>query len=330
MRNSKKFDNVLNECLEQTLFKGESVEQCLQSFPAHADRLKPLLEVALAIQKASAIQPDPGLKDKARYQLYSALRETEYKKRLFLNWKWQPQWSVSLAIVLVLLLAGSGTVAAASGSMPDEPLYPVKLATEQAQLVFTPSALSKAELCAKLADRRVAEIVRMADESKPEQIERTAHRLDIYLTRIADLASVGQVPEAPTMVLPSAEDHSVRKVPFLPPGATGAPPMIPGFANNQTIGKAPLPFPGIRENPVVALSGGEEPVVGKATLPPEQGRIGFDRRAKLRGMVVNGAQEHPQRMRAILEKVPPSARPALLRAIAIAESDYEKALKSLD
>ena len=72
--------------------------------------------------------------------------------------------------------------------MPDEVLYPVKLATEQAQLILTPSSLGKAELYAKLADRRVAEIVYLAKKGDAEPIELAIQRLDVSLTEIAALA----------------------------------------------------------------------------------------------------------------------------------------------
>ncbi|MFH0768493.1 MAG: DUF5667 domain-containing protein, partial [Chloroflexota bacterium] len=229
MRKSRKFDNVLDECLERLLVKGETVEQCLQSFPEHADALKPLLEAALAIKQASTIQPDPELKDKARHRFYSALQETENEKdRPFFRWGWQPRGATAVTIVLVLLLAGSGTVAAATGSMPDEPLYPVKLATEQARLVLTPSALGKAELYAKLADRRVVEIIRMADKSKPAQIERTTRRLDFYLTKVADLALTQEVTGAPGM-LPMMGEQPDEKAPFPPEMARSARESYPGF-----------------------------------------------------------------------------------------------------
>ena len=292
MSKSREFDNVLNECLERLLTKGETVEECLRSFPKHANELKPLLEAALDIKKAIAIQPSSEFREKARYQLYSAFCEVEQKRRRsFLRWNWQPQWAAVVAIALALLITGSGTVVAASGSMPDEPLYPVKLATEQARLAFTPSALGKAEFYAKLADRRVFEIVRMADKNEPDQIERTTHRLDIYLTRIAYLASI-QAPGAPVM---APMDR------FQATDASLTPPMV-----------------------------GE-----KAPLPPEganyslEASPGFDRRARLRTIVRRYAFEHPERMRAVLEEVHASSKPALLRAIVISEADYTKVLQSL-
>ena len=35
---SREFDNILDECLERLLVKGETIEQCLQSYPEHAAR----------------------------------------------------------------------------------------------------------------------------------------------------------------------------------------------------------------------------------------------------------------------------------------------------
>ena len=107
MRNSRELDNVLDECLERLLIKGETVEQCLQSFPEHAGELEPLLETALATNKASSIKPRPEFRDKARAQFYSALQVMESKKG-YPIFGWQLRWATVVAIVLALLLAGGG------------------------------------------------------------------------------------------------------------------------------------------------------------------------------------------------------------------------------
>ncbi|MFC1933867.1 DUF5667 domain-containing protein [Chloroflexota bacterium] len=215
MRKHRGFDNALDECLERLLTGGATIEQCLQSFPEQADALKPLLETALATKGTIAIQPGPEFRDKARYQFYSALRETEHKKsRPLFSWRWQSRWATVVAAVLALLLAGGGTVTAASGSMPDEPLYTVKLITEQARLVLTPSTLGKAELYARLADKRVAEIVHMASKNKPEQIELTTRRLDDYLANIAVLSSTQQVESKVIMAPAAREALTVEEAPL--------------------------------------------------------------------------------------------------------------------
>ncbi len=291
MGKSREFDNILDECLERLLVKGKTIEQCLQSFPKHADEIKPLLETALATKQVLAIQPRSEFRNKARYQFYSAGKEIEQKKRWsFFSWGWQPRWALVVTIVLALLLASGGTVAAASGSMPDEPLYPVKLATEQAQLVLTPSALGKAELYAKLAEKRVDEIVRMADKNKPKQIEQTTQRLNAYLTKIAILSSTQEV--------------------------------MSGVAMAPAVGEALTP----EEAPAVR----EEPLLTERAGGGKEARVKDDRRGKLKAIIAHQSNNNTARLRALLDTVPESAKPALLRAITVSETGYEKALESLE
>ena len=189
MKETREFNNILDECLERLLVKGETVEQCLASYAEEADELGPLLQTALATKKALAIQPRPEFKARVRYQLSSAFQEVKPKRRFsFLSW--QPRWATAVAAVLILLLGGGSTVAAAGSSMPDDLLYPVKLATEQVQLALTFSNMGRAELCAELADRRVEEIIYMADKGDAQQVEVIAQRLDNHLVMIASLGSV--------------------------------------------------------------------------------------------------------------------------------------------
>ena len=315
MKKSKEFDNILDECLERLLVKGETVEQCLQSFPEHTDELKPLLETALAAKEASDIQPSPEFRDRARYRSYSALQAMEPKK-IRLVFAWRPLWTTMVASILVFLLAGGGTVMAAGGSMPDEPLYPVKLVTEQARLVLAPSALGKAELYAKLADRRVLEIIRMADKDKPEQIERTARRLDIHLAKIAELAS----PQEAASIQP--EIMLAQKAPA-PKAASVPKEVAPAPREALAAEEAPTrkPAPALESAPLLPERAGD---VKRARTR------GNHHRARLRATMRSHATNHPARLRALLKRVPPSARSALLRAIVVSEAGCEKALKSLD
>ena len=196
---SKEFDNILDECLERLLVKGEAIEQCLQDYPEQAANLKPLLQTALATREAAAIQPRAEFKARARYQFRSALQEwASPRKRPFLSWL--PRWATVVTIILGVLMIGGGTIAAASYSMPDSLLYPVKLATEQVQLALTPSDIGKAELCAKFADRRVAEIIYIANKGDAQQIEVITQRLDERLVTLARLTSAMEVAEAPRML----------------------------------------------------------------------------------------------------------------------------------
>ena len=192
MKKTRKFNNILDECLERMLFKGETVEQCLAGYPDYAAELEPLLQTALDTKEITAIKPRPEFREKVSYQFQAALREMEPKKsRAFLNW--QPRWATAVIVIVVLLLAGSGTVVAAGSSLPDDPLYQVKIATEAVRLKLTPSALGKAELYVKLADKRVAEIIEMADKGEVKQVEITTQRLNAQLVAMANLPVPGGV-----------------------------------------------------------------------------------------------------------------------------------------
>jgi len=203
--------------LERLLVKGEAIEQCLQGYPEQAANLKPLLQTALATRQAIAIQPPAEFKARAGYQFRSALQGVaSTRRRPFLGWL--PQWATVVAIVLGVLMMGGGTIAAAGYSMPDSFLYPVKLTTEQVQLTLTPSDIGKAKLCAKFADRRVVEIIYIANKGNAQQVEVVTQRLDERLGMLARLTSPIEVAEAPRMLkapppMQLEEAESSREIP---------------------------------------------------------------------------------------------------------------------
>ncbi|MFC1874038.1 DUF5667 domain-containing protein [Chloroflexota bacterium] len=332
MKRRREFDNVLEECLERLLVQGATVEQCLHDFPEHAGELKPLLETVLATKGISSIQSRPEFREQARHQFYGALREMGLKpSRSFFSWSRQPRWAmVSALAALVLVVVGSGTVAAAAGSMPDEPLYGVKLATERVRLVLTPSKLGKAELYTQLADNRVNEIIRMADEGKAEKVEQVARRLDTYLTEITNLTSpprVAMVITAPTAgKTPAVREETTAEAPA--PVVVPAPPRLSAAEERSGSREEPArEAPSVREVPSVR----EAPEVQEAPVRvTERTQLNADQLARLRELVKRYAAENPERLRALLQKVPASARPALLEAIRLSEEGYEKALESID
>ena len=220
MKNDKEFYNILDECLERILTGGETVEQCLASYPEHATALEPLLQTALDTKETLEIAPRPEFKERVKYQILTELRDMEERKqRRFSLLGWQPQWATAVIAVLVLLMASGGTVAAAGNSMPDQPLYPVKLATERVRLALTPSELGKAEYYAELVDRRVNEIVNMADKGKLKHMEKATERMNNQLMAMAVLVGTeGSAPGVLTMP-PAVPEAS----PALPEAAKEAP-----------------------------------------------------------------------------------------------------------
>jgi len=329
MKKAREFDNILDECLERILTRGETVEQCLASYPEHSAELEPLLRTSLDTKNALAIKPRPEFRERARYQFRAALQEMEQKReRRSFFFGLQRQWATAVIAVLVLLMASSGTVAAASDSMPDEPLYPVKLATETVRLALTPSALGKAELYARLADKRVAEIVNMADKGKPGQVEQAAERLNTHLVAMASLAAA-PIKQAPEKETPDKEAPEKEAPVMLAP----TPEPAPRRAQGPPEGKGP------QEKDSGVLVAPTPKAAQRAPSSPEQamedrgagdGGVKVGKRAELRVSLARRAVEHPEVLQAALERAPESVKPALHRAIAAANRGYEKALESLD
>ena len=350
VKNRKEFTNILDDCLDRILVKGESIEQCLQSYPAFASELGPLLKTALFAHKASAVAPRPEFRERARFQFQAALREmaTKKEKRGFFSFSALPRFAtVAVSIILALVIAGSGTVAAAGNSLPDSPLYPVKIATETVQLKLAGTPLEKAELYAKLADKRVTELVKMAEKGKPEQVQKVAQRLNGLLMAMAMEAKANgevaammageqvpmmQSPEAGAAVAPAvtetvdaASAPTPKLVPAPMPRPAPGPMPKPVPAPDVTAKKAPAPT---KEKAPVAITP-TPPTVTPQPLDPNM-LAQMQKRAQLKMMVSEKASVNSDAIREALKNAPESVKPALYQALTVADSGYQQALQALE
>ncbi len=189
MKQSDKFNEILNECLEE-LARGRSIEACLEKHPEQAESLRPLLETALMTRRASStVRPRADFRERARLQFRAAIHSsltTREPRRFHLRFG----MAGAVALTLVVLISGVSTVAAAGNSMPDQPLYPVKLASEQAKVALASSPIKKAEVYVRLADLRVDEIVYVAVKGDPRWVDAISQRLKEHLDMVAALAAI--------------------------------------------------------------------------------------------------------------------------------------------
>ena len=198
---------------------------------------------------------------------------------------WQPRWAVALVVFLAVLLAGSGTVVAADSSMPGNPLYPVKLATEEFRVRLATSDIDKASLLATLVDRRIAEIAYLVDRGEDGRVALVAQRLKLHLARLNSLRLVSRGEVEP------------KEEP------------------------APVPQPEKEAAGITEQTG--EGLLSAARAEAVQ-------RARLRVLLGRYAATHPAQLRALLERAPEEAKPALRRAIAISMASYRQALRNLE
>jgi hypothetical protein len=350
MKRDREFDDILNECIERVL-KGESVEACLGAFPEHAAELEPLLRTAVETRKAAAILPRPEFRQQAGYEFQAAIRDLGPPQRGF--FRWQMRWVAVVSIVIVILLAGSGTVAASANSLPDQPLYRVKLATEEVRLALTPSALGKAELYTGYADIRVNEIIKMADKGDVAQVVKTTERMNDHLTAIAKLIQPGgdagmDGDEAPQAFLStSAANITAESAQAPDTGLIG-----PAAAQKPAPVTAPTPIPTVKPTPTLTPNTAAKtpnatlkttPVPSTAQARAVTSNVSkpgvtvktavkskVNAQTKLNTTVTKQAEKNTQDLEEALKRAPDSVKPALEKAIKDAQKGYDKALKNTE
>jgi len=212
----KKVQDILDNCIERML-KGESIEDCLKTYPEQAHELEPLLRTSAGIRQNSlAIQPASELKQRVRTRLRGMLYAKTERKRAKVP-IWHRRWAVSLVSVLVVLIASAGTVAASGKALPDQSLYPVKLASEEMRLALTFSDLDKAELHIKFAQRRTVEMVELAGQGKDDKAFLLAEEAGSHIDQLKKTLEVEETRQAdgPKILVPS-----LLPVPFTSQGAT--------------------------------------------------------------------------------------------------------------
>ena len=288
MKNNREFENILDDCLER-LARGETLMHCLESYPEQAEQLEPLLQAARVASETLAILPRPEFRARARYEFQSVLQEMTAKKKLSL-FNLRARLVTAVVAISVVLVSGGGTVVMASGSMPDTPLYPVKLASEEVQMALTPSDTDKAEVCVMQASRRVDEIVYLADKGDAEQVEVIAERLDECLGTLLEIASAFSAE--PVAVEEDAVPAALMAVPEITPDQEA-----PVYENDATEQRA---------------------WAGDGDLE------------KLKTTVVSNAASNQSALLRKLMVAPESVKPALHRAIAVSAAGYGRVLTVLD
>lgn len=116
---------------------------------------------------------DPMLANRARAQFLARAVSAGNAQRhkgwnsIFRKEQFAMNMIVSILVVASLLLGGGATVNAAQNDLPDEPLYAVKLWSEDIHLQFQGNQETKVERLMEMAQTRIQEMAQLTAEGKP-------------------------------------------------------------------------------------------------------------------------------------------------------------------
>lgn len=208
----KRFEDILAQCIEDVKAGRSSIDDCLDRHSLIRERLEPLLRIALEIRAVPDVRPSAGFKVRARVRLMEQIHQQGTVSR----WPWfrysnqvrlSPHSRLSMvhvivAIALALSALAGGTAYAAQDSLPGDPLYSVKLATERAGMILPGADFARTERALNLAERRVREMVTLAERGRSQDlglaVEKYEYALNAALARmeaIGDAAAAAGIGE---------------------------------------------------------------------------------------------------------------------------------------
>ncbi len=314
-----RIDKIFDECINR-INSGESIESCLQRYPEEAQQLSVLLQTYVNVRwRSSTVRPTQDFKARARLNLlYEQRMEAQQHYRRQPEKHRQPSfsfgriWAPALAGMIVFVLVGSaGTAAAATGAMPDEPLYTVKLATEQVQLALTFSQTDKAIINTQQAEKRSEEIQVMALQGKIEEVVNTTTRMvqslekaETAINKLSETWAYTSGPEPVTPVTPAAP--------------------VPPTKTTQAPTAAVKTTPSTGTSPSVAITT-RTPTTPAATenasqVKKTQVTTLNEKTEKLWQSVNSSLNKNVNALESALKKAPESTREAIQKAIDIAKS----------
>ena len=328
MGNKRQFDNILNECLERLITGQETVEQCLQRYPEYSQELEPLLRTAALMNKAVDVKPSEDFRARARYQMQLKMAESKAPRRVT---RGVPRWAVAVCTVMLVFVLGGGTVLASEGSMPGNPLYLVKLTTENIQVKLAGSQEKKAELYVALANERVDEMTWMVNNNKTQGLEAAAQRLDSYYNEIGTLQLSGSAEIAwssSNTANQATGETTATTTPATSPPVLLAPSTTIAGTTSKDAERSPLPPVTVTQTVIVVPAAGAT----NNSITVAGNQYSTNNTSKLMNILIYNAITQPEKIQQLLDsdKVPESVKPALRRALAASQIGYQNAISNLN
>jgi hypothetical protein len=166
--NDPEFESILAQCMEDVQHQHRTLDECLQTYPHYAERLKPLLMAGLITTRLKSPQLSQSSVEALEMKLRALMKQQRRvpQRRSGLAYGLTRLAAVLVVALLIAFGSGAGLVAASSNSLPGDPLYGIKRLWEAIILALSPLTGPQDLLWQHIAETRLDEIERLAAEGK--------------------------------------------------------------------------------------------------------------------------------------------------------------------
>jgi hypothetical protein len=164
-----------------------NLQEVLRRYPSDRDELIGLLRLSVDLGSLEAPAADPAFRLRARNRMLAAAAHRRQARR------WNPlaalprpvvRLAYASAFAVALAVGGLTAAAASDSSLPGDPMYPVKLGVEHAQLATTFDSAARARLQLRFADLRLAEAQRLFATGRVKEGVRGMAEYDTAVTQV--------------------------------------------------------------------------------------------------------------------------------------------------
>jgi len=134
------------------------------------EKLREIVRLALRLHKDPFSAPDAAARNRIRRRVMGSLRPhrpslaDRFVIAFTLLAKPTPYALRAVAVALVVVSLAGGTLVASADALPDDALYPVKIATEQVRLALATTSQDRAVVELSIAEHRLAEATVLAED----------------------------------------------------------------------------------------------------------------------------------------------------------------------
>ena len=195
---------------------GATLEEALSLYPGLRAELEPLLSLPAEMKAMPKIEAPASLRGYKRPVFRGPAEQARPREgwwRCFLpaagpSLGWATPLARIAAVLAIVTVAASGAIVTSASSLPDEPLYPVKLAMENAQLAIAPNDQARADLELQFAAKRVGEVRSAAQQDNPEAV---ALGVVLYEQGVDAAIKAYQAASPSALAVPEKVQESLRQ-----------------------------------------------------------------------------------------------------------------------